>query len=103
MKYLQVSPKNKIKLNIVLYRHLNKLVLLLSEKVNNYFHLEKWSSFKDSKKYQSTYSTMQEYSARYRKEFKDYIKEIDPAILQQVDKAVSNMGVGTKFSEDCYS
>ena len=46
---------------------------------------------------------MQEYSARYRKEYEDYVKEVDPAILQQVDKAVSNMGVGTKFSEDCYS
>lgn len=42
MKYLRVSPKNQTKLTLVMFKHLEKLILLLTDRENNNFKLSKW-------------------------------------------------------------
>ena len=65
INYLLVNQKNKNKITIVLYKHLQKLIKNLADDQQNCFRLKNWDNFKESKKYYTTLLTMKEYSARY--------------------------------------
>lgn len=103
IKHLRVGSQNKVKLTLVLFRHLEKLIFLLSNKKENYFKLPFWEAFRSSKKYLSTHLTMKEYSSRYAKESISYIKEVDPALLQQLDSAFHSLTFQETFTSKCFS
>lgn len=85
MNFLLASTKNKSKLTLILYKHLLKLIKLLADDQNNWFHLKNWDNFKESKKYYSTNLTMKEYSARYEKEYLSFLKKTDIAIVRDIN------------------
>lgn len=58
VKYLRVSPKNQIKLTLVMFKHLEKLVLLLADRHANAFKLDRWEAFRETQKFYSTNATM---------------------------------------------
>ena len=67
IKYLQINNKNRIKFTLLLYKHLDKLVKLLSSNKVNTFNLENWKEFKESQKYAKALDTFKDYCARYTK------------------------------------
>lgn len=58
MNFLLLGSRTKSKLTLILYKHLHKLIRLLADKDNNWFKIQNWDVFKESKKYYSTHLTM---------------------------------------------
>ena len=102
LKFLETTPKNRIKLSLVLYQHLEKLINLLGDNTINYFQLEDWAEFKESKKYLSTLATMKEYGGRYSKEYADYLKDIDVTAVQQFNRNFHSLSSNQTFTTDCF-
>ena len=102
LKFLETTAKNKTKLTLVLYHHLEKLINLLANNKTNYFQLEDWYEFKESKKYGSTLATMKEYAERYGKEYEEYLKDIDINAVQQFNRNFHSLSINESFTTDCF-
>lgn len=98
INFLLVTPKNKSKLTLVLYKHLLKLIKLLADDQQNWFHLKNWDNFKESKKYYSTHLTMKEYSARYEKEYLAFLKKVDLTVVRDINKDLADLSSTEPFT-----
>lgn len=87
---------------MVLYHHLEKLINLLANNKTNYFQLDGWHEFKESKKYESTLTTMKEYAERYGKEYEEYLKDIDVNVVQQFNRNFQSLSINETFTTDCF-
>lgn len=75
LSHLLVSPKSKNRISLILFKHLQKLIKNLADDKANWFNLNNWDNFKESKKYYTTLLTMKEYCSRYEKEYLNFLKK----------------------------
>jgi hypothetical protein len=87
----------------MMFKHLEKLILLLADRKNNFFKLDRWEAFRETNKYHSTHLTMKEYSSRYEKEYMNYLKGIDMETIQLVNKHFHSLTLHETFTPNCYS
>jgi hypothetical protein len=70
----------------------------LADDQNNWFKLKNWDHFKESKKYYTTLLTMKEYSARYEKEYLNYLKKAELNQVREINKDITELSNNDAFT-----
>lgn len=99
---LLVNEKSKNKLNLVVFKHLLKLIKHLADCNSNWFKLRDWAQFKNSKKYLNTYLTMKEYESRYEKEYLTFLRSAEVSVIREVNKEFGELSNLNAFSLEIY-
>jgi len=58
LHYLNIKEVSRQKIGLVIFKHLIRLIKLLSDTKNNWFGFMNWEAFKKTPKYQNTLDTV---------------------------------------------
>jgi hypothetical protein len=87
---------------LIIFKHLVKVIKQLADTKINYFKLPNWDSFKQSNKYRSLTTTVQDYCEKYEREYLKYLKESEITVIKDVNQKFSELGSAEALSLSFY-
>ena len=96
-------PEDSLKrIQLIIFKHLIKTIKQLSDTKTNFFKLPNWDSFRQTSKYKSLLSTLQEYCEKYEREYLKYLKESEITVIKEVNQKFSELGSVEALSQGFY-
>lgn len=74
-QHLPLSEDSLKRVVLIIFKHLVKIIKQLADAKINYYKLPNWDSFKQSSKYKSFLTTVQDYCEKYEREYLKYLKD----------------------------